>query len=387
MVLENMRVESLELSIFFPAYNEAENITDSIKHALTAVKKITDRYEVIVVNDGSSDTTGKIAEDIASRNDKVRVIHHARNQGYGAAVWSGIQAARYRYVFFTDADLQFDLAELENLAKYVPSYRVVIGYRAKRRDPFMRLVNAKGWNILNRLLFGLKVRDIDCAFKIFERDLVAALPVKSRGAAMSAEMLIRLARDGVIFKEVPVTHLPRRKGSATGANPAVIVRAFKELLTLYRGDLGNITHWQAIKFAAVGVINTLIDITTYFLLTRGIDFFGDNLAIAKALSFGLGTISSFNLNRRWTFNAHGKATLGEIASFYTMVGSSLIINVMSLYVMVRIFGLYDMIAVLFATIISFSWGFVLSKFWVFTDRRGKHRDFRKAKKSPASGRA
>jgi hypothetical protein len=131
------------------------------------------------------------------------------------------------------------LEELKDLVQYVPDHDVVIGYRAKRRDPLMRLLNAKGWNILNRMLFGLRVRDIDCAFKLFKRDLVKDLPVKARGAMLSAEFLIRLQRRGIIFKEIPVTHLPRLKGSPTGAKPAVIIRAFKEMLQIYNNELGD----------------------------------------------------------------------------------------------------------------------------------------------------
>jgi glycosyltransferase involved in cell wall biosynthesis len=231
-------IKPISLSIFFPAYNEEDNIAEAVRQAEEAVKGITDTYEIIIVDDGSKDKTGQIADSLAKENPHIKVIHHSPNQGYGGAVWSGIQAAKYEYVFFTDADLQFDVRELSKLIEFIPRYEVVLGYRAKRKDPFMRLLNAKGWNILNRLLFGLRVKDIDCAFKLFKRDVVKDLPVKSRGAMLSAEMLIRLERKGVIFREVPVTHLPRLKGSPTGAKPAVILRAFKEMMLVYNSDLG-----------------------------------------------------------------------------------------------------------------------------------------------------
>src|SRR6185312_5922639 len=185
---------NISLSVFFPAYNEEENIADSISEAQKVVRTITDRYEIIVVDDGSSDRTAMVVAELARDNPRIRLVRHEPNQGYGAAVWSGIQAARYDWVFFTDADLQFKLEELAKLVEHVHEYDVILGYRAPRRDPFMRLVNAKGWNAINRIVFGLKVKDIDCAFKLFDRRLVASLPVSSRGAMMTAETLIRLQK-------------------------------------------------------------------------------------------------------------------------------------------------------------------------------------------------
>lgn len=229
--------KNISLSIFFPAYNEEANIGATIKTALDVAEQLNIPYEIIVVNDGSKDKTAEIAASFSRQYPQVRVINHPVNQGYGAAVLSGIKAAKYSHVFFTDADLQFDLYELYKLLEFVPDYQAVLGYRAKRRDPWMRLANAKGWNILNRLLFGLQVKDIDCAFKLFKTDVVQNLPVKSRGAMLSAEILINLQRRGVAFKEVPVTHLPRVAGSPTGAKPAVILRAFKEMLFAYSTGL------------------------------------------------------------------------------------------------------------------------------------------------------
>lgn len=356
------------LSIFFPAYNEEENIERTVRIAEDVVRGLTEHYEIIVVNDGSKDKTGEIADRLARENEKVRVIHHDPNLGYGAAVWSGMQAARYEYVFFTDADLQFDLREITKLLQHVPQYDAVLGYRVKRRDPFLRLINAKGWNILNRLLFGLKVKDIDGAFKLFRRSIVADLPVKSRGAMFSAELLIRLRRNGVAFKEVPVTHFPRLKGQPTGAKPSVILRAFKEMLKIYENDLGNQTAVSAVKFGLVGVMNTLVDWTVYFALTRGVVFLADQETLVKTISFLCGTVPSFMANRFWTFNQSSPVRASEIGRFYTTVLSALVINVVALYVLVNYFHLYDLAAVVIATVASFVWNFTLSRTWVFRDR-------------------
>jgi glycosyltransferase involved in cell wall biosynthesis len=228
----------MRISLFYPAFNEEANISKAVEIAgsvlgkLLSERKIED-YEIIVIDDGSADRTGTIADKLAGQDQRVKVVHHKINLGYGAALWSGLQAAQYEWVFFTDADLQFSLDEIGKLLEFTNEYKAIIGYRAPRRDSLVRLINAKGWNILNRILFGLKVRDIDCAFKLLDRRLVAELPLETRGATMSAEMLIRLQRKGIRFKEVPVTHLPRTKGRATGARLSVIIRAFRELFALY----------------------------------------------------------------------------------------------------------------------------------------------------------
>ncbi|MCK4830865.1 glycosyltransferase family 2 protein, partial [bacterium] len=166
-----MTINISSLSVVFPAYNEQDNIADSIAKAEHVLNKLNLDYEIIVVNDGSSDSTRDIVEEICRRNERLHIINHETNLGYGAAVWSGISCLSKEYLFFTDSDLQFDLNEINRLLPHVPEYDAVIGYRIKRKDPFMRLLNAWGWNLLNRLLFGLKVRDIDCAFKLFKRKI------------------------------------------------------------------------------------------------------------------------------------------------------------------------------------------------------------------------
>jgi len=221
------------ISLLFPAYNEEANIALSVEQAERVLQGLTGAFEIVVVDDGSRDGTARVLDELAASRPYLKVVRHATNLGYGAALWSGIQAARYDWVFFTDADLQFDLGEISALLGYIPEFKAVIGYRSPRRDPLVRRMNGWGWNMLVRLLFGLKVRDVDCAFKLFDRKMLAGLPLVTRGAAMSAEMLIRLQHMGIAWKEVPVRHLPRQRGRSTGANPAVITRAFRELFRLY----------------------------------------------------------------------------------------------------------------------------------------------------------
>ena len=361
--------QPITLSIFFPTFNEEENIEQTVLQTVRVVKDspYISNYEIIIVNDGSSDNTQGIAEELAQKYRGVRVITHPYNRGYGASLKTGIAAATMEYVFFTDADLQFDIVELQNLLVHLHEYPVVIGYRAPRRDPFLRLVNAWGWKALNRVLFGLRVRDIDCAFKIFKRDEIQSLPLKSRGAMISAEALIRLRRRAVPIKEVPVSHLPRKAGSPTGARISVIIRAMKEMVYLYRGDLGLVTHKEALRFMGVGVLNTLLDAAVYIVLTRELVVFADHLVVAKFLSFLAGTVSSLLFNRYWTFGIRSRLTWGEVMRFYAMTSVSITLNValMNLFVSV---GVYDLVALGVTTVFTFVANFTLSKVWVFKSR-------------------
>jgi glycosyltransferase involved in cell wall biosynthesis len=356
----------ITLSIFFPAYNEEENIAATIKTATRVAEEspYIAAYEIIIVDDGSKDRTAAFARELSNVNPSVRVISHEINKGYGAALKTGLDAARMDYIFFTDADLQFDIVELQNLLVHIPDYDVVVGYRAPRQDPWMRLLNARGWNMLNRLLFGLHIRDIDCAFKIFKRSLIQNLELKSEGAMINAEILIKLKREGVAIKEAPVSHLPRRAGSPTGAKPSVIFRALREMVTLYGGELGSVTQKQALRFLAVGILNTALDATLYFALTRTTIFFADHLVVAKFVSFMAGTVSSLMLNRAWTFEIHGRYQLGEIVRFYTTVSISLVINIVSMTMLLSV-GVHDLVALISATGLTFLTNFTLSRAWVF----------------------
>ncbi len=365
-------IKPISLSIFFPTYNEEANIRESVERTLEVARNspYISQYEILIVNDGSTDRTAAVAGELADQYAGVRVINHEKNKGYGAALKSGIAAAKMDYVFFTDADLQFDIIELQNLLVHVSQYPVVIGYRAPRQDPFMRLLNARVWNLLNRILFGLKVRDIDCAFKIFKRTEIQNLKLRSGGAMISAETLIRLSRKKVAIKEVPVSHLPRVAGSPTGAKPAVIARAFGEMVRLYRGELGLVTQKESLKFMTVGVLNTLLDAFAYVALTRGTPVFSEHLVAAKFFSFLAGTVSSLLLNRSWTFGVRGKLSAGEVARFYTMTSLSITLNVAIMNLLVS-FGMYDLVALAITTVFTFAANFTISKIWVFKKQQAQ----------------
>ncbi len=223
----------ISISVFFPCYNEQDNVGNTVTRAVGVLEKIGADYEVIIVNDGSKDSTGETADNIAAKNSRIKVVHHQTNLGYGSAVRSGIKASTKDFVFFTDGDGQFDVNEMPPLLPLMEKFDIVCGYRINRQDSFTRKLNGFLWTKLVCLLFGLSVRDVDCAFKLFKRNVFDNMPLVSTGALISAEILARAARRGFTITQVGVHHYPRTAGTQTGAKMSVILRAFKELFKLY----------------------------------------------------------------------------------------------------------------------------------------------------------
>ncbi len=225
------------ISAVLPAYDEEAGIADAVRQMAAVLGGLTDDFEIIVTDDGSRDRTGAVLADLQRSEPDLhlRIVAHERNQGYGAALAGGFDAAAKDLVFMTDGDKQFDVAEL---ASFLPEMDgrtdLVIGWRRKRADPPLRLLNAWGWKLLVNGLFGYTARDVDCAFKLFRREVWQSLTVHARGATFSAEFLIKARRLGFRVKELPVSHYPRTAGSPTGARLSVIARAFAELIRLRR---------------------------------------------------------------------------------------------------------------------------------------------------------
>lgn len=228
------------LSYFFPAHDEAENIEGLVEEALRELPALAERFEIIAVDDGSTDGTAEIADRLAATHrNAVRTVHHPVNRGYGAAVRSGIAAARYPLVCFTDGDRQFRIADLARLTARLdqPDPRgrspdVVAGYRLERADPALRLAYARIYRATLRLFFGLRVRDPDCACKLFRRDVLEGVNVESAGAFLSAELLIKIGERGGVVVEQGVPHYPRTAGRASGADPRVVLRAVRDFWAL-----------------------------------------------------------------------------------------------------------------------------------------------------------
>jgi glycosyltransferase involved in cell wall biosynthesis len=247
-VTESARLSGV--SVFLPCHNEEGNIERVAAGLEAELPRLAERYEIVVVDDGSRDRTGEIADRLAAANPHLKVVHHPVNRGYGGAVISGIRACTQPWVVLCDGDGQFAAADIGRLAAKVPEYDVVVGHRAHRADPLMRRINGKAWTVLMRLLLGIRISDIDCGLKLFRRDLLDGIYMQAKGAMISAELMAQLAGRGAKVCEVDVSHLPRVTGEQSGASLKVIARAFKELFLLYgrlrrarrKGETARVEH-------------------------------------------------------------------------------------------------------------------------------------------------
>jgi glycosyltransferase involved in cell wall biosynthesis len=221
----------LQLSIVFPAFNEQDNIINSID---SVIHLKLSSFEIIIVDDGSTDKTAELVRQKQTHDSRIRLVQHGSNRGYGAALVSGFQQAKGQYIFFTDADQQFKLNELHELWNFRDHAEIVVGYRYPRQDPPHRKFNAWAWGRLVRVVTGIRVQDINCAFKLFHSDVLSDMKLESTGAFINSEFLAKAMSKGHKIIELPVTHYPRIAGEQTGAHPKVIIKAFWELLTLYR---------------------------------------------------------------------------------------------------------------------------------------------------------
>jgi glycosyltransferase involved in cell wall biosynthesis len=225
------------LSIVVPFFNEAENIVATVRAIRDAFDPRVGRYEAILVDDGSMDDTGRIADDLARGDARLRVIHHPSNLGYGAALLSGFTAAHHELIFYTDGDLQFDLTEFDRLVPLLERADIVTGYRGNRRDPWYRRTNAAMYNRVVRTLFGVKVTDLDCAFKIYRKSMFTRIRAQSSGIFITGDILIQATRLGLTIGEVEVTHYPRTRGTPIGNHPKVVLTAMLELTRFCAGHL------------------------------------------------------------------------------------------------------------------------------------------------------
>ena len=243
-----------ELSIFFPCYNEAANLPALVHEALSAAPSLADRFELIIIDDGSHDETATIARGLAAAHPGVvRFVQHAKNLGYGAALRSGFSTARFGWIAFTDGDCQFRIADLERLVEIADraSPSVAVGFRIRRADPLLRLAYAAVYRFANRVWFGLNLRDVDCAMKLFRSSALQGVRVASDGAFFSAELMIKLRRRGVLVREVGVPHHPRTKGMPSGARLSVVTRAVRDFwrlrLNLWRNKTAALASGRLLR--------------------------------------------------------------------------------------------------------------------------------------------
>lgn len=222
------------LSLCLPALNEQENIVATLDCARTILPLFVARLEIIVVDDGSTDATAERVGEVAAADPRVRLLRHESNRGYGAAVTSGLRAARGELVMFADSDGQFNFLDVARLLAALGDDDLVIGYRRRRADHARRRFNAWLWGRLVHVILGVNVRDLDCAYKLFRRETLERLRLTSLGACINAEIMAQCVWGGLRFTEIPVGHFPRLAGVQTGAHWRVVARALGELPSLRR---------------------------------------------------------------------------------------------------------------------------------------------------------
>jgi len=222
-----------KLSLVLPAHNEFNNIPVVTQRALEVLPELAESFEIIVVDDGSTDGTGALIDRLAVENPTIRAVHHPKNRGYGAALTSGFQAATGDFIMFMDSDQQFDIADLSYLSPFVGQYDIVAGYRIDRQDARYRILYARMFKLAVRFLFGVNLRDTDCAFKVFRADLLKTMKLESPGALINTEILAKSRRSRASHIEVGVHHYPRATGESSGGSPKVVFRAMKETILLW----------------------------------------------------------------------------------------------------------------------------------------------------------
>lgn len=231
-------MHNIALSVFIPCYNEEHNIESLVLEAMQVLNDSVQRYEILIINDGSTDKTGSVADRLSEEHENVRVVHHKNNGGYGAALISGFSNSVHEWIFFTDGDRQFFISEIQILLNEIDNHDLIIGYRKVRRDPWYRILYGYAWIRLVRLLFGLKVRDINCAFKLIRKRILDGITLHSSGAVINTELLAKTKLSGACIKQVGVSHRPRMFGRQSGGSPKVVLKAYIELFKL-RKELKN----------------------------------------------------------------------------------------------------------------------------------------------------
>lgn len=228
-------MKTKDLSVFFPCVNEAGNIENTVKKAVKVLDGLKLNYEVIVVNDGSKDNTEEVVKKLEKENNRIRLINHPVNLGYGKALKSGFYGAKYDTICYTDGDGQFDFSEVTKFLEKIDDNDVIVGYRIKRQDPFFRILFAKGWALALFIFFRLGLKDIDCGFKMVKRSVLEKIEhlQSQRGAMINAELVIKAKKAGFRIGQVGVNHYPRLLGKPTGANIKVIIKSFVDLFKLW----------------------------------------------------------------------------------------------------------------------------------------------------------
>lgn len=231
---ERNRPMERSISAFFPVLNEEGTVRRLTEDLLKILDSRFREYEVIIVNDGSTDRTREIMDALCRAHpDHVKAIHHERSRGYGNALRAGFEAARGDLVFFTDGDYQFDMNDLPHVLSLIEGHDIIAGYRKGRQDPKYRLLLSRGYNLLVRMLFGLRLKDIDCSFKLFKRSALQAIAIESEGYFIDTEIMVKAKKQNLDIKEIGVRHLPRTSG-ASKVKMKHIFMTLHEITVLWR---------------------------------------------------------------------------------------------------------------------------------------------------------
>jgi len=227
-----------KISVVFPAYNESKNIEICVVVAHAILKELVEEFEIIIVNDGSKDETGDICRELENKFSNIKVIFKTKNEGYGYALRDGFKEAKYDLLFFSDSDRQFDIFNLKDLLDYSDDFDIVVGYRKKRQDSFKRRILSSGYNFLIRRLFGLSVKDVDCAFKLFKRSVFEKITIESQRYFVNTEILAKAVGNCLKIKQIAVSHFPRHEGvSSVGFYD--IPRTISELIRIKKSIAGR----------------------------------------------------------------------------------------------------------------------------------------------------
>ena len=223
----------VSVSLVLPAYNEAANVVAVVEGAITFLRAQVERFEIVVVNDGSTDQTGELAEELSRRYPEVSVVHPPVNQGYGASLRDGFTASRYEWLFFTDADHQFRIDSLSELLPLRDQAEIIVGFRRERQDPWSRRVLSLGYNALMGVIFDVRVRDIDCAFKLFHRRVFESVRIESDRFFVNTELLVKARARRFRIVETGVDHFPRQYDRSK-VSVWEIPRTLREIMRIWR---------------------------------------------------------------------------------------------------------------------------------------------------------
>jgi glycosyltransferase involved in cell wall biosynthesis len=224
----------LSLSVIFPAYNDGGTIASMIATAKIAAEKVTDDFEIIVVNDASADYTASVLEEMQRKYSELRVIHHEINRGYGGALISGFSAAKKDWIFYTDGDAQYNPLELTKLVDALSvGVDAVNGYKAGRSDSLMRIFIGRAYHHVMKILFGFRIRDVDCDFRLIPTKIMHSLNLQSFSGSICLEMVKKIEDAGYVFAEAPVSHYERKYGVSQFFNFKRILQTLRQIINLY----------------------------------------------------------------------------------------------------------------------------------------------------------